>query len=154
MPPKRTSGKNAKNSPASLRFEAASIASLFPVLDAIAWLELPPVSSISQFAGIDPRTTGKLLKNCALLNLVEEVGGTGYNLRVPYPAKGDATQKEAVVREALIRLPILASYRQFRNIGDHSDDALRKAATVNGIVPYSANDLLPLLNWAKKFGVL
>lgn len=137
-----------------MRFEAAKVDALFPVLDAVAWLDLPNVGAISQFAGIDPRTTGKLLKNCALLNLVEEVGGKGYNLRVPYPAKGDATQKEAVVRESLVRLPLLASYHQFRSLGDQSDVALRKAATVQGIEPYAPGNLMPLLDWAKRFNIL
>lgn len=71
-------------SPSSVRFEAANIEALFPVLDAVAWVDLPTVGTISQFVGIDPRTTGKLLKNCLLLNLIEAVNGDRYNLRVPH----------------------------------------------------------------------
>ena len=138
----------------SVRFEATKTDALFPVLDAIAWLDLPTVSTISQFAGIDPRTTGKLLKNCVLLAIIEQLGDSKYNLRVPYPAKGTAEEKEAVVREALVRLPLLASYHQFRTLGDESDNALRKAATINAIEPFESSNLSPLLDWAKRFKIL
>lgn len=137
-----------------VRFEATKPDALFPVLDAIAFTDLPAVSTISQFAGIDPRTAGKLLKNCILLAIIEHVGDNKYNLRVPYPAKGTPQEKEAVVREALIRLPLLSSYHQFRTLGDGSDAALRKAATVNGIEPYEPGNLQPLLEWAKRFQIL
>src|SRR5690242_18897116 len=67
----RPSAPKGRNKPAdasqTVRFEAAKVDSLFPILDAIAWLSLPSVAAISQFAGIDARTTGKVLKNCALL---------------------------------------------------------------------------------------
>jgi hypothetical protein len=139
---------------AAVRFEATKLDALFPVLDAVAFLDLPSVGTISQFAGVDPRTAGKLLKNCVGLAIIEDVGGTGYNLRVPYPAKGDAKEKEAVIREALVRLPLLASYHQFRNLGDASDTALRKAATVQGIEPYDPSNLMPLLDWAKRFNIV
>lgn len=141
-------------SDAAVRFEATKPDALFPVLDAIAWLDLPTTALISQFAGIDPRTSGKLLKNCVSLAIVEPMGESRYNLRVPYPAKGTAEEKEAVVREALIRLPLLISYHQFRALGDKSDSALRKAATVNGIEPYEPSNLQPLLEWAKRFQIL
>ncbi|MGN6369285.1 MAG: toll/interleukin-1 receptor domain-containing protein [Phycisphaerae bacterium] len=137
-----------------VRFEATKPDALFPVLDAIAWLDLPTIATISQFAGIDPRTAGKLLKNCILLAIVEGINDSKYNLRVPYPAKGNTHEKEAVVREALVRLPLLASYHQFRTLGDSSDVALRKAATVNGIAPYAPGNLQPLLDWAKRFQIL
>jgi hypothetical protein len=57
--------------PTTVRFEATKLDALFSVLDAIAWLDLPNVGSISQFAGIDPRTAGKLLKNCVSLAIVD-----------------------------------------------------------------------------------
>lgn len=146
--------RSRTNVSSSVRFEATKPDALFPVLDAVAWLDLPNVSRISQFAGIDPRTAGKLLKNCVLLAVVEEVGNGGYNLRVPYPAKGGTKEKEAIIREALIRLPLLATYHQFRVLGDGADDALRKAATVIGVEPYEPSNLLPILDWAKRFQIL
>lgn len=157
MPPaKKLASKQSRGAgaTAAVRFEATKVDALFSVLDAVAWLDLPSVSTISQFAGIDPRTAGKLLKNCISLAVIEEVGGSGYNLRVPYPAKGDAQEKEAVIREALVRLPLLVSYHQFRNLGDGSDTALRKAATVQGVQPYEPGNLMPLLDWAKHFNIL
>lgn len=49
-----------------MRFEAVKIDPLFEVLDAVAWLDSPSSKDIAQFAGIDPRTAGKLLKMLAL----------------------------------------------------------------------------------------
>ncbi len=61
----------AKTSPTkrqkpTVRFEAVKIDPLFEVLDAVAWLDSPSSKDIAQFAGIDPRTAGKLLKMLAL----------------------------------------------------------------------------------------
>src|SRR4051812_18589213 len=83
------------------RFEPAKLDSLFVVLDAIAWLDTPSSSQVAQFAGIDPRTAGKLLKNACQIGLVDAVG-SGYALVLPYPYKGAKDQKEAVVKEALV----------------------------------------------------
>src|SRR5262245_37481814 len=109
----------------SQRFEPAKIESLFVVLDAIAWLDAPSSGEIAQFAGIDPRTAGKLLKNARQISLVD-LTGESYTLVLPYPYKGSLEQKKAVVREALVRLPLLTSVRQFMALGDALAVALRK----------------------------
>lgn len=132
----------------SHRFEPAKLDSLFVVLDAIAWLDAPTSGEVAQFAGIDPRTAGKLLKNASQIGLVDAVA-SGYVLVLPYPYKGSQDQKQAVVKEALVRLPLLTGVRQFLRLGDKTEVALRKAATVAGIVPFSSADLNPLLEWAQ-----
>lgn len=139
--------------PSSHRFEPAKLDSLFAVLDAIAWLDTPNNSQIAQFAGIDPRTAGKLLKNALQIGLVETLG-SGYAAVLPYPYKGSKEQKEAVVKEALVRLPLLTGVRQFLRLGDKTDAALRKAATIAKIEPFVAADLNPLLEWAHSLGAL
>lgn len=137
----------------SQRFEPAKLDSLFAVLDAIAWLDAPSSGQVAQFVGIDPRTAGKLLKNAIQIGLVDAVG-TGYMLVLPYPYKGSQEQKQAVVKEALVRLPLLTSVRQFLRLGDKTDVALRKAATIAGISPFVPSDLNPLLEWAQPLGAL
>lgn len=137
----------------SQRFEPAKLDLLFEVLDAIAWLDAPSSSQVAQFAGIDPRTAGKLLKNAVQIGLVDAVG-KGYVLVLPYPYKGSQDQKQAVVKEALVRLPLLTSVRQFLRLGDNADVALRKAATVTGISPFIPADLTPLLGWGQSLGAL
>jgi hypothetical protein len=52
---------------ADIRFEAVKIDPLFEVLDAIAFLENADVRRVAQFAEIDPRTAGKILKNARLI---------------------------------------------------------------------------------------
>lgn len=145
--------KSAPRAPSSQRFEAAKLDPLFVVLDAIAWMDSPTASEIAQFASIDPRTAGKLLKNAAQLGLVDSVA-KGYVLQLPYPYKGSQEQKQAVVKEALVRLPLLTSVRQFMLLGDKVEVALRKAATLARIVPFNATDLNPLLEWAQSLGAL
>lgn len=135
------------------RFEPAKLDSLFVVLDAIAWMDAPSSSQVAQFAGIDPRTAGKLLKNAVQIGLVDVVGA-GYVLVLPYPYKGSQDQKQAVVKEALVRLPLLTSVRQFLRLGDKTEVSLRKAATVTGIAPFVPADLNPLLEWAQSLGAL
>lgn len=135
------------------RFEPAKLDSLFSVLDAIAWMDVPTASQIAQFAGIDPRTGGKLLKNAIQIRMIESLG-SGYILSLPYPYKGSKEQKEAVVREALVKLPLLTTVRQFARLGDGIEIALRKSATIAGISPFVASDLTPLLEWAKSLGAL
>lgn len=145
--------KTAARAPSSQRFEAAKLDPLFVVLDAIAWMDSPAAGEIAQFASIDRGTAGKLLKNACQLGLVDSVG-KGYVLQLPYPYKGSQEQKRAVVKEALVRLPLLTSVRQFMLLGDKVEVALRKAATLAGIVPFNAADLNPLLEWAQSMGAL
>ena len=149
---KRSSRQASTNGP-SHRFEPAKLDSLFVALDAIAWLDTPSTTQVAQFAGIDPRTAGKLLKNACQIGLADAVG-SGYALVLPYPYKGSKDQKEAVVREALVRLPLLTGVRQFLRFGDKTDVALRKAATIAGIIPFVPADLNPLLEWAQTLGAL
>jgi hypothetical protein len=154
MPTKATQKKtNTKSATSSQRFEPAKIDSLFVVLDAIAWLDGPSSGEIAQFAGIDPRTAGKLLKNARQIGLVE-VTGDSHTLILPYPYKGSMDQKRGVVREALVRLPLLTGVRQFTGLGDTLSNALRKAATIAGITPYNESDLLPLVEWARTLQAL
>lgn len=148
-PPKRSLPGTSN----SHRFEPAKLDSLFVVLDAIAWLDAPTSGQVAQFAGIDPRTAGKLLKNASQIGLVDAVA-SGYVLVLPYPYKGSQEQKQAVVKEALVRLPLLTGVRQFLRLGDKIEVALRKAATVAGIVPFNSADLNPLLEWAQSLGAL
>jgi hypothetical protein len=154
--PKKTAKKLTQRLSASSnshRFEPAKLDSLFAVLDAIAWLDTPSNGQVAQFAGIDPRTAGKLLKNACQIGLVDSVGN-GYAAVLPYPYKGSKEQKEAVVKEALVRLPLLTGVRQFLRLGDKTDVALRKAATVAKIEPFVAANLSPLLEWAQSLGAL
>jgi len=75
-------------------------------------------------------------------------------LVLPYPYKGSTDQKQAVVKEALVRLPLLTGVRQFIRLGDKTETALRKAATVAGISPFVPTDLNPVLEWAQSLGAL
>lgn len=146
--------KITKSKEPSLKFEPVNLDSIFPTLDAIAWLDFPEVKQISQFAGIDPRTTGKILKNCLQIGLVQSVNSESYSLSHPYPYKGSQEQKKAVIREALVRLPLIVSLKQFVNLGDQIDVALRKAATIAGITDFNPKFFDPLLKWAKTYNVL
>lgn len=152
-PTKKSTAKKPSTSTNSQRFEPAKLDSLFMALDAIAWLDAPSNGQVAQFAGIDPRTAGKLLKNAVQIGLVDAVGA-GYVLVLPYPYKGSQDQKQAVVKEALVRLPLLTSVRQFLRLGDKTEVALRKAATIAGISPFVPTDLNPLLEWAQSLGAL
>lgn len=137
----------------SQRFESANLNSLFVVLDAVAWLDMPTTGDVAQFAGVDPRTAGKLLKNGCQIGLVEKIG-PGYASTQPYPFDGTPEQKRAVVREALVRHSLLTSVRQFLLLGDKTEVALRKAATIAGIKPFVPGDLNPLLIWAQSLDAL
>jgi hypothetical protein len=135
-------------------FQAANMDTLYPVLDSLAWLDLPSLKMISQFAGIDSRTTGKLLKNCVRIGVVQQPTGDTYVLALPYPYQGTLEQKEAVIKEAFVRMPLMRNFRQFVGLGDPLDDALRKAATVMGIEEYDKKSFDPLMKWAAKLDVL
>lgn len=138
----------------ALKFESVNLDSIFPTLDAIAWLDLPSLKSISQFAGIDPRTAGKILKNCIQIGVIQNIGEDTFALTCPYPYKGSADQKKAVIKEALVRLPLIVYMKQFQNLGDTVDTAARKAATVVGILNYDSKNISPLLKWAKSYNVI
>ncbi len=153
-PAKKSTAKKAAKSKCSFFFHSANIESLFPVLDALAWLDLPDISQISQFAGIAPASTGKLLKNCILIGVAQSAGTQGYALSTPYPYKGDKSQKKAVIREALVKMPLLQHLRQFLNLGDQLDNALRKAATMDGVTNFEAKAFDPFLKWAQSVEVL
>lgn len=131
-----------------LRFEAVKIEPLFGVLDAVAWLDSPTTKHIAQFANIDPRTAGKILKNARLIGLVASPDDITYVLAQPYPYKGTADEKRKVVREALLRLPLIRHIRQFMALGDHLQDAMRKAAVVAGETNYDQSAIAPLVGWA------
>lgn len=137
-----------KNNKPTLRFEAVRIDSLFGVLDAVAWIENPTSRQIAQYAGIDPRTAGKLLKNARLIRLVESPDDTRYVLAQPYPYKGTLTEKRSVVREALLRHPLINSIWQFIALGDDLQTAMRKASTVLGEQNYDRSAVSPLVDWA------
>jgi hypothetical protein len=146
---KKTPTKTAK-----LKFEAVNLDSIFPTLDAIAWLDFPNVKQIGQFAGIDPRSAGKILKNCSLIGVISTSDDDTYTLNRAYPYKGSEAQKRAVIKEALVRLPLMIHVRQFLSLGDNIDTALRKAATVDGITNFDPKYFTPLLKWAKNYDVL
>lgn len=131
-----------------LRFEAVKIEPLFGVLDAVAWLDNPTIKHIAQFVDIDPRTAGKVLKNARLIGLLASPDDAVYVLAQPYPYKGTADEKRRVVREALLRLPLIRSIRQFMALGDGLEDAMRKGAVVSGEINYDKNAIAPLIAWA------
>src|SRR5437588_104303 len=95
----------------SLKFESVGVDSLFSVLDAIAWVDQPTQKTITQFAGVDARTTGKDLKNCTTIGTIESLGGM-LCVKLPYPYKGSREQKQAVVKESLLKMPLTVPIRQ------------------------------------------
>lgn len=151
--PRARPAKAEQKSAVSQRFEPAKLDALFLVLDAVAWMDTPTSAQVAQFSNIDPRTAGKLLKNASQIGLIETIAN-GYALLAAYPYRGNQSQKEDVVREALVKLPLLSTMRQFIKLGDNTEVALRKAATVQGIFPFNATDLNPLLLWAKSLDAL
>jgi hypothetical protein len=149
--PKAASKSKSK---AEFRFESVNIDSLFGVLDAVAFITPPTTRSISQFANIDPRTASKLLKNARLIGLVDSAGDDAYLLAQPYPFKGSVDRKKRVVREALLRSPILERIRQFMGLGDDLPNAMRKAMTVAGKLNYDPAAIAPLVKWAQQYDAL
>ena len=137
-----------------LRFEAVKIDPLFEVLDAVAWLDSPTTKGIAQYADIDGRTAGKILKNARLVGLVQSPDDDSYILSQPYPYKGTQDEKKNVVREALLRHPLIRGIRQFMALGNDLQDAMRKAATVAGENNYDKGAIAPLVTWANSAGAL
>lgn len=76
-----------------IRFEAVKIDPLFEVLDAVAWMDSPATNGIAQYANIDPRTAGKILKNAMLIGLLQSADDSSYVLAQAYPYKGSAEEK-------------------------------------------------------------
>ena len=138
----------------SLRFEAVDIDDLLSVLGAVAWLNCPDSKQISQFTGLDSKTTRQLLKNGIVLGLLTSFDGELYSLVPPYPFKGSIAQQRAVVRESLVRMPLLTNVRQFLSMEETPDAALRKAATVQRIEHFDPKQLAPLLKWARNLKAL
>src|SRR5437868_11817173 len=58
------------------------------------------------------------------------------------------SRERMVVREALLRLPLIRNIRQFMALGNDLQDAMRKAATVVGEANYDRAAIAPLVNWA------
>jgi len=145
--------KGKKGASCPVRFESTKLDGLFPVLDGIAWMDAPTTNQLAQFSGADGRTVGKLLKNAEQIGMVSRQG-TGYVLLSPYPYEGTPEQKRDAVRDALSRLPLLISVRQFLQLGDNEANALRKAATVRNIVPFDHGCLAPLLDWSRQLEAL
>jgi len=144
----------SKKATASIRYEAVKLDAVFEVLDAVAWLPSPSPKEIAQFAHIDPRTAGKILKNARLIGLVETPDDRTFVLSAPYPFKGTLPQKESVVREALLRLPLIQHIKQFIALGNDLQSSMRKAATVAGERNYDASNIAPLVTLASHFNVL
>lgn len=143
-----------KETKSGVRFEPANLDSVYNVLDGIAWLDEPSIKDISQFSGVDPRTAGKIIKNCHQIGIIKEVTKDFYSLTVPYPYKGSKDQKKAVLREAIFKMPLIISYSQFIKLGDKLEDALRKAATVQKIENYDKVALDPLIKWATQLNAI
>lgn len=144
----------SKKAAPSIRYEAVKLDALFEVLDAVAWLPSPSPKEVAQFAQIDPRTVGKILKNARLIGLVETPDDHAFVLSAPYPFKGTLPQKEGVVREALLRLPLIQHIKQFIALGNDLQASMRKAATVAGERNYDASNVAPLVTLATHFDVL
>jgi hypothetical protein len=75
-----------------VRFEAVKIEPLFGVVDAVAWLDGPTAKHIAQFANIDPRTAGKILKNARLIGLLASPDDATYVLAQPIRTKEQLTR--------------------------------------------------------------
>lgn len=138
----------------TVRFEAVSLESIYEVLDGISWLDNPNLKEIAQFSGLDPRTVGKVLKNCLQVGVIIEISKDFYKMTVPYPFKGSKDQKKEVIREAVFKMPLIVSYRQFLKLQNKPDDALRKAATVQKITNYEKKALEPIIKWAVQLNAL
>lgn len=149
MPTKKPSQKKTAE-----RFESVKVESIFEVLDAVAWLDIPTSKNIAQFAGVDPRTAGKILKNARLIGLVATVDEHSYVLTCAYPYKGTKDQKQAVIKEALLKLPLVVTLRQFMTLGNSLEIATRKASTVTSDATYDPSAVAPLIRIASTFGAL
>ncbi len=132
----------------TIRFESVKIDSVYSVLGTNAWLDEPDMRDIAQFSGIDPRTAGKVIKNCSQIGLIKEIAPGFHTLIIPYPYKGSLEQKKSVLKEAIFKMPLIVSLRQFLKLGDDLEVSLRKAATVQKISNYDKKAFDPLMKWA------
>jgi len=142
----------AKRKQPALRFESVKLDSLFLVLEAIARMDQPSAKAIAQYAGLDPRTAGKLLKNARLIGLIQSPAESTYVLTQPYPFRGSETDKKKVVREAMLRLPLIRSIRESLALGDNIESAMRKSATMAGETSYVKEAVAPIVQWATSLG--
>jgi hypothetical protein len=141
-----------RNHTPGIRFEAVKIDPLFGVLDAVAWVDNPSAKQIATYANIDPRTAGKILKNAGMIGLLQSPDTVSYVLAQPYPYKGTPEEKKSVVREALLKHPLIRHIREFMSLGENLQDAMRKAAVVAGDSNYEQIAIAPLINWANSVG--
>lgn len=151
---KKKSKIENKDNKCSLRFESVKIESVYNILDGISWLDEPTTRDIAQFSGIDPRTAGKAIKNCIQIGIIKEVAKDFYTLTVAYPYKGTKEQKEAVLREAIFKMPLVTNIRQFLKLGENLENSLRKASTVQKVANYDKTAIEPLLKWATQLKAL
>jgi hypothetical protein len=138
----------------TFRFEGARTENLMEILDGVAWLSSPDEKSIALFAGVDPRTAAKVLRNLETIGLVVRDQSGGLGMSLPYPHKGPLAERGAVVREAMVRMPLLRSVRQFLKLGESQASAARKAAALHGIEKYDEKGMQRLLGWADEFSAL
>jgi CxxC motif-containing protein len=59
-----------------------------------------------------------------------------------------------VIREAIFKMPLIISYRQFLKLGNNTQDALRKAATIQKIENFDKTALEPIIKWAGQLNAL
>src|SRR2546422_2482051 len=64
------------------------------------------------------------------------------------------SRERMVVREALLRLPLIRNIRQFMALGNDLQNAMRKAATVVGEKNYDKAAIAPVVTWATSAQVL
>lgn len=115
-------------------------------------MDSPGVKEIAQYADVDPRTAGKVLKNAVLVCLVQSADDSSYVLAQPYPYRVTPEEKRRVIREALLRHPLIRSIREFMALGDGLQSAMRKAATIAGERNYDKGAIAPLVAWANSIG--
>ncbi len=137
-----------------MKFEVGEISDFLSVLDAVVWTNCPDLKQISQFANLESKTTANLLANGLVLGLLDSFNGELFSLVAAYPFKGTFAQKRRVVREALVRMPLLVNVRQFLSQEETLEAALRKAATVQRVESFDPEQLAPLLVWAKELKAL
>jgi len=143
-----------KNPECSLEFSEVPHERLLDVLDAVAWLTCPDLEQVSQFADLESKTAAMVAENARILGLLDVTDDGLYTLVPPYPFGGTIPQKRTVVREWMLRMPLLVNVRQFLAQNEPIEAALRKAAAVQRIENFDPEKLAPLLSWAKNLHAL